>query len=181
MIRRSIETLAAGCAVYVLMAACSGTGGGPAGQQSASAGMAQSGGHDGQGGVSAGATAAAGMAGLLDPVAGASAQVGGAPGGVCDCPDPYVPPEPVVVEAECEQVEGSPLMWAEAAFPGMAAQELAPIVAVIKYPAGLYNDWPPGYTQLASTVLVTDGAVAVGCGAVATPATYAESVTFILR
>jgi hypothetical protein len=195
MARRILETLGAGVVVYVLMAACSGSGGGNKGAPVAAsvAGMPSAGGQEGQGGVSAGGepgaageVANAGMAGLLSPVAGASAQAGGATGAVCDCPEPpepYVPPEPTVVEAECDIVGPSGTMFAEAAFPGLDAGDLTNVVAVVTFPHTIASKIPTSapdgyYTQL-STVFVRDGFAATHCGSSGNEH-VASTVTFVL-
>lgn len=182
MIRRTIETLAAGCAVYVLMSACSAASA-PKNEQEAAAGTVSSGGQRWQGGVSGGVPGAAGdlgMAGLLDPVAGASAQVGGAPG-MCDCPDPYVSPEPVIVEAVCLPQAGSATKFAVAEFPGKTESELQGMIALVKYdPEGTADfpaSFPAGFGTQIGLVYVKDGSAAAQCGS---SQFSAETVTFVL-
>lgn len=182
MIRRTLETLAAGCAVYFLMAACSGSGASHKPSPVAMAGDTGDGGHNGGGGLSGGGEPGVagdfGMAGVLNPVAGASAQEGGS-SSTCEC-EPYVPPEPIVVETECDnEYAGSPTMWAKASFPGKTAEELAGVVAMVTYPDDLQGE--DGHNTVLSAAFVKDGSAIVSCGSVAYPATQATGVRFVLR
>ncbi len=178
--RKALEWLGGSVLVYVLMAACSGTGAtsksGPGASVGSGGGVAN-GGHDGQGGLGGGATGDPGDAG---PVPNASAQVGGSSGsGGCVC-EPYVPPAPTVVEAACDQqFAGSPSMWAVAEFPGKTVDELAGVRVLVEYPPALYS-WPPDYEFQTGGYVVRPGFVAAGCGTVSAPATHALSVRFIL-
>lgn len=178
MLRRTIETIGAGFVVYVLMAACSGTGQSP-GRQHATAG-ASTGGQDGSGGLSEPEDAGL-LEDVANPVPDAMAAGGGVTAPTCDCPEPYTPPAPVIVEAECDTIaEGTPTQFAVAEFPGKSAEDLAGLVAQVTYPDGLYH-WGQGFNTMMVTPIVKDGAATVGCGAVGKPDTLATRVVFILH
>lgn len=182
MLRRTIETLGAGIAVYVLMAACSGSGG--AGQPQAAAGSSSVAGSDGSGGLvgTGGEPGDAGMmADVMNPVPDAMAAAG-AGNGDCGC-EPYVPPEPTVVTADCD-IEGSNgSMFAEVAFPGRTKEQLATVHVVVTYPTDIADRYPAsalaGYDTQLSTLFVRDGYVATNCGSIASNF-VGESVTFVL-
>ncbi len=194
MIRRTIETLAAGCAVYFLMAACSGSGKNHSADPVAAAGMT-SGGHDGQGGddgqggVANGAAgeSGAGEPGVMNPVAGASAQEGGAPGGGCEC-EPYVPPEPIVVEAECDIFhDPSNSHWAAIDRPVLPSSVVFSVEVFVEYPTDFGTQFPGSYIpgsytiQRAYNVLFSDDSIATQCGTTSGTNWVGEKVTFVFR
>jgi hypothetical protein len=179
MFKRSLESLVAGVCVYAAMAACSGggTAGSPAGVGDAGGPVATEGGQPARGGAKSVAEAGESMAG--SPVPNAMAAGNGGGEGECGC-QPVEPKEPTVVEAECETgATGTPSVFAVAEFPGKTALELAHVVALIEYPAGIQK-WPSGFVTQLGTPIVQDGSVAVGCGSTSAPGANAVRVRFVL-
>lgn len=174
MFRRALETLAAGFAVYALMAACSGSG--ARSSDGGTSGMANAGGYGGQGGVFAEA-GTPGDGGIMSPVPDAMAAGGS---GSCEC-EPYEPPEPTIVEADCEAQDGSPAKFAVAEFPGKTADELAHVLALVEYDpadtADFPSSYPAGFGIQVGVPYVKDGWAAVQCGSTQISAV---SVSFVL-
>jgi hypothetical protein len=168
MIRRALEWFGGSVLVYVLVAACSSTSGGGGQPVSMGEGGDGSGGVQGNGGegVQGGRDG-----GIMNPVpdAMAAAGAGNDGDGSCECPDPYVPPKPTVVEAECDIEGPSGVMFAEAEFPGKTADELASTTALVEFPHDIASKVPTGapdgYAAQSANVFVRDGFVATNCGA----------------
>ena len=170
MMRRALEWFGGSVLVYVVAAACSSSGGSKP-SPVVDSGM---GGEQGTGGVQG--AAGEGIAGerdggLMNPVPDAMAAAGAGNETVCDCPappKPYVPPDPIVVEAECDITGGSGVMFAEAEFPGKTAEELARVVAFVEFDYDIADKFPAsapaGYPVLMSNVFVKDGFAATSCG-----------------
>jgi hypothetical protein len=121
------------------------------------------------------------MEDVMNPVPDAMAAAGAGNGSDnCECPDPYVPPKTITVDADCDtQIDGSSSMWAIGEFHGKTAEELSRVRALIKYPVDLYKE-PEGFLYVNTPAYPKEGAVAVACGNVSAPGSHAESVTFIL-
>lgn len=167
ILRKSLEWLGGSFAVYFVVVACGSSGGAPekfsdagAGRAGSSrGGMPNAGGEDGVGG----------LGGVLDPVPDAGATEAGEPG-MCDCPeppDPYVPPEPLVVEAECDVRVGnaaSGFLYAEIERPNLPESKLFLGVPVFEYAADQAGR-PPGHRRMSGAGLsLSDTALAVQCG-----------------
>jgi hypothetical protein len=164
MIRKALEWLGGSVLVYVLVAACGSSGG--------SGHIVSGAGGEGSGGVqgAAGETEDGGLMGdVMNPVPDAMAAAG-AGNESCECPrvDPYVPPEPTIVEADCDIVGGSGVMFAEAAFPGKSSDDLARVIALIEYEYNIATKYPAsapaGYAAQLSNIFVRDGYAAASCG-----------------
>lgn len=171
---RFLEWLGGSVLVYVVVAACGGSGATERrGDTEIDSGAMGAGGVPGSGGSASSDSGV--LADVMNPVPDAHAQDGGIP--ACDCPGA---PEPIVVEAECGTiVDGSPSMWAIAEFPGKTALELIGVRTLVRFPDDLYV-YPDGITHTAGAAFVGDGIAAVGCGTVQYPNTLALSVTFVL-
>lgn len=171
-----LKTLGAGVLVYLVMAACSAAGTSRQNLKGAggSAGQAATGGAGGVPGGTGGMVADSGLDALADAVGDALSDA--AADAVNPVPDADAAPASQVVNAPCDIRDGS-LYFAEAAFPGKQATELASVVAVLNWSKVL----PPkdlGYTrQLRPYTLVADGKVAVMCGQ---DADRPDSVDFVL-
>ncbi len=159
-----VRTLAAGAAIYVVMAACAATehldqsavdGGGKGG---ASASGGGGGGSEDGPSSSSGAFVDAFADALTSPVAEASAE----------------PLAPESVTENCDKIR-EPFRYAEHSYPGMTAAE----ITVNVVPLVASTNGPAGYT-LAPSVLswVKDGAGAVICGS---SSSAAGTVTFVRR
>lgn len=185
MLRRSLESLIAGCVVYGALAACSGSGTASApGREVVVA--STDGGQPSSGGAQAQAAGSVAAAGSPVPDAMAASGSGGGVavgGGAAACPcEPSQPKEPTVVEATCATVDGLPSAWATASFPGLTVIELSRVTAVLDYSdetAGVYK-WPASFTAYASPVYVKDGAVATNCGLLSAPKLQATRARFVL-
>jgi hypothetical protein len=164
-------------AIYIVMAACSAARGPTNWAALSDGGQASTGGGSGSGGTSGGASrggsdgsdsegdGASILDALTDPVSEAQAQ--------------SLPP--ITATENCDK--STPYMtststYAEHAFPGYTAQQLARVVALATYTAGSGDLASAGYTQVAATPQVRDGYVALWCG-LSTGASI-QSVTFIL-
>lgn len=162
-----VRTLAAGATFYVVMAACaavernqgaepisfeeSGASSGSSGQTSSGSSTSSS-----SGVTSSSSTSGTIVDALTDPVSEAKADV--------------LPPE--ISTDPCDKTHGA-FVYAEHAYPGISANELALVVAVVPTTSG-----PAGYTkQPTGLSWVRDGAVAVNCGAASSP-TF-TTVTFV--
>lgn len=171
MLIRSLESLVGGCVVYAVVAACSGAG------ASQDASQAVSGSEV----VEGGQPSSPAKPGASGPVPDAMAAGTGGSGVACGC-EPAEPKEPMVVEAKCEALEGSPSSWAIAEFPGVDAVRLSGARALVEYSteAAAANKLPTGFASYAVSVYIRDGGVAATCGPVSAPGLLASRVRFIL-
>lgn len=152
--RRFLEALGSGVAVYGLVAACSAAGASGTGER-ASVGTGAGASFRPYGGSGGAAEASA------SPVPDARAE---SPGG------------PLAVEALCDKSDGDQ-GYAEALFPGRTADDLAFVASVATLATGSASA-PHGYSKSVNPPLVGDGRVALSCGPVAAP--WFSSVRFIL-
>lgn len=170
--RRAMEFLGGSFAVYLGVVAC--------GSSSSDKPIASNGGETSTGGSSRGGAPSAGadhggmgFGGIPDPTPDAgAAEAGDGPGPtMCDCPeppDPYVPPEPLVVEAECDVRTGSNssgLVFAQIEKPDLPDAKLWLGKAVlIGYDAG--GSWVPpgGHDTLSQHIMISADHVAAPCG-----------------
>lgn len=79
---------------------------------------------------------------------------------------------------------GQEMSYAEHAFAGASAAELALVVSFFETAPN--PNYPPGYTRVLASTFMKDGAVAATCGVVTTstgaPATpFTTSITFVRR
>lgn len=186
-LRKSLELFVGSCVVYFAVVACGSSSGGekPA---------AETGGTNSTGGVSQGGTASGGsdagfgFGGIPDPTPDAgAAEAGDGPGpGMCDCPeppDPYVPPEPLVVEAECDVEIGNTMsgqLYAVIDRPDLPEEKIVQGVPVYVYAADQAGR-PAGHRTIAgSGISLSSNEVAVGCGTYGTgAATPPTTVRFV--
>lgn len=87
---------------------------------------------------------------------------------------------PITATENCDktwQFAGSTYTYAEHAFPGMTATQLATVEAIASFDSQSEVLAPPGYSQEQEPVFVRDGYAATACG---TSPTTLTSVTFIL-
>lgn len=183
-IRKTLEWLGGSVVVYGVVAACGSSSGAPdkradashAGRAGSSrGGMPNAGGEDGVGG----------LGGILDPVPDAGAADAGGPT-MCDCPeppDPYVPPEPLVVEAACDVQVGnmaSGNLYAVIDRPDLPEIKLLQAIPVFVYAAD-QTGRPTGHRVFAGAgVSLSATDVAVNCGIYGAGATEPpETVRFI--
>lgn len=179
--KQTLKIFAGSVAVYLALAACSGV----ASQQAPQAELGAI--HEtGQGGEPAtapvGASAHAG-GGIMDPVLPAMAAGEAGAGNQEKQPQPCAAREPVLVEAKCSIQATGGVMFAEAAFDGYSAEELAGVVAFVQFDHTFASKYPGAapaeYSAQASNVFLRDGFVATNCGQA--PGHIATSVKFILR
>ena len=113
---------------------------------------------------------------MIDPTPDAGAtEAGAGPGpGTCECPeppDPYVPPEPLVVESACDVRVGNNLsgqLYAEIDRPNLAEEKLFMGVPVFTYGEDQAQR-PVGYRSVAGSGLwVQESTVGVACGSYGT-------------
>ena len=179
----TIKILAAGVAVYLGVAACSAASstqerlaqtGGAAGS------TAQPGGAGGApGGSATGGQLSGGSGGLVqDSGLDAFADAMGDAMGVPDAD--AAPPGATVVTAACDKTYpfgGGQALYAEVAFPGKLADDLATVVVVLDYAS---SPEIPGYTRrVQAYASIRDGFAAVTCGYSGSP-NNATGATFIL-
>ena len=191
-LRKTLEFLGGSVAVYLSMVACASSSGAEKPEPIAETGGAHAtGGHSAGGANSTGGNDGGfGFGGMMDPTPDAGAtEAGSGPGpGTCECPeppDPYVPPEPLVVEAECDVIvevtANLDYAFAKIARPrGMADEQLFLGSAMLTY--GSQPQYlPPGdFTRGSSGLMVSDDEVVVNCGSIAVNvAPPALSATFI--
>jgi hypothetical protein len=139
-----VRSLAAGAAVYVLMAACAAEEGAPARVLHSSSSSSSGGGDE--------SAVDAFLDELGDPVKGAAAAPSSS---IENCDKSYA-------------IGATNVRYAEHAYPGATAAELASVLILVAEPNG-----PPGYAQTAGIVpWVKEGSVASPCG-------NATSLTFI--
>lgn len=175
-IRRAFEMLFGSLVVYLAVVACGSSGGGEkptaanGGEPASSGGSSLGGAPSTTGGSDSGGL---GFGGLPDPTPDAgAAEAGDGPGPtVCDCPeppDPYVPPEPLVVEAECDVQAGSStsgIMYAVIDKPTLpdAMLWLGTAVLVGYQPSAAWSA-PPGHNSISQPIMVGPDTVAAPCG-----------------
>lgn len=187
ILRKSLEWLGGSFAVYFVVVACGSSGGAP--DKVAATGGRDSTGGSSRGGVGAGGSDSAGFGfgGIPDPTPDAGATEAGAPG-MCDCPeppDPYVAPEPLVIDADCDVfIEVTPqLDYVYAVIPKPSALSEAQVLmghAVLLYPAAPSYLPPGGFTQLPTGLGFSDDSVLVNCGNVSSgTAAHAQSARFV--
>lgn len=174
IIRRSLEWLGGSVLVYVVVVACGTSSPADRVADAGSSGRSGSAGNASRGGApsAGGMTSEGGLGGFLAPVpdAGAS-EAGDGPGPeTCECPEPaepYVPPAPLVIVAECDVRIGSASsgqLYAEIERPELPEENLLLGVPVFEYefdPQGR----PAGHRSIAgSGVSISDATVGVACG-----------------
>jgi hypothetical protein len=170
--KEAAKMLGGSITIYVVMAACSAASG-PGGftSQDGSASGGSGSGSGGTIGASASSGSGSGSDGpsifdaLTDPVPEAKAA--------------SLPP--IVATESCTgqyTSGGSTFVYAEHAFPGQTATQLAAVETLIMVPSSA--SVPPGYTQEQDVAYVRDGYAAVLCGVTSDPSVASMTVTFVL-
>lgn len=169
--KQTLKIFAAGCAVYVGMAACSAADTGSqrlAGAGGSSAGPASIGGSAGLSGGTGGGLVDSGLDAIADALTDPVGDADAAPS--------------AVVTAQCDKTfraagAGYDTLYAEASFSGATVNDLAAVRVVLNYAEAPQI---PGYTAAASIPQLRPGFAAVLCGYDLASSVIPSSVTFIL-